>query len=84
MVPGILHIRLGPQTIEATITPAGWQCSNEIALGWLESIAPIPPTEAGEPFCLAFRRAVKEFDAEVVQEPVPDPWEGIGGKSDES
>lgn len=80
MTPGILRIHVGPESIEASITPAGWQCSNEMALGWLETIAPIPATEAGEPFCLAFRRALAEFNAEVIQEPVPDPWEGIGNK----
>lgn len=79
MTPGILRIPFPDITITATITPDGWQCDNPNALRTLEILAPIPATEAGEPFCIAFHEAVESLHCEIMQEPEADPWPGIGG-----
>lgn len=64
----------GKQTITATISPDGWVCS----VPWMKTILdvrfPIPPTEAGEPFVIAFYQAIDALDAEVIQAPEGDPF----------
>lgn len=81
MRDGILTKVIGGINVTAHVSPDGWKCDDEETAQFLKAVAPVPATEAGEPYVVAFHRAVELMGADVIQEPEPDEWPGIGSES---